>query len=254
VAADISVPDWCFHGKLGPAEDYYETLRAEGVGAVEMTPPERHAAARAAGLQILNQIGPGMQEGLNRREHHAKLLPAIRDAVRRCGDAGIPTLLVFSGNRAGQPDAEGIGNCRSGIEELLPDAERAGVVLGFEMLNSFDHADYQADHGAYGFALAEAVASPRLRIVYDLYHLERMGDDGAADVAAHLPRVLHLHLADSPARDRPKARGGIDYARIIPAIARAGYRGWWGLEFLPGADALDDLRRSIALVRELAGG
>ena len=56
----ISVPDWCYYAKIGPAETYYATLKRLGVDAVEMVPPERHALARAAGLAIINQSGPGM--------------------------------------------------------------------------------------------------------------------------------------------------------------------------------------------------
>jgi hydroxypyruvate isomerase len=249
----FSVPDWCFYGKLGEGRRYYDQLKELGVDAVEMTPPGRCALARAAGLEIVNQAGPGMQEGLNRRENHARLLPAIRAALDAAGAAGIPLLIVFSGNRAGQADREGIENCRRGLEALLPAAEKARVLLGFEMLCSQDHADYQADHGSYGFALVNAVGSPRLRIVYDIYHMEKMGDDSAVDVVANLGSILHLHVAESPARGLPLADGVIRYRSIVPKIVAAGYRGYWGLEFVPRGDPLDELSRSIAMLREAGG-
>ncbi len=250
----ISVPDWCFHGRLAEGPRYYEALASLGVAGVEMVPPERHAMARGAGLAILNQAGPGMQEGLNRLENHARLLPQIRESLRSAAAASIPLLIVFSGNRGGQTDAEGIENCRRGIEAVLPDAERDGVTLGFEMLNVHDHADYQAAHGSYGFALAEAVDSPRLKLVYDIYHMERMGDDSSRDVPANLARVAHLHVAESPRRDKPLAHGTIRHATIVPAIVKAGYRGFWGLEFVPRGDPLTDLRESIAMLRQAAAG
>jgi hydroxypyruvate isomerase len=250
----FSVPDWCFYGKLAEGRRYYDILKELGVGAVEMVAPERCTLARGAGLEIVNQAGPGMQEGLNRREHHARLVPAIREAIDAAGSAGIPLLIVFSGNRAGQADREGIENCRRGLEALLPAAEKARVQLGFEMLCSQDHADYQADHGSYGFALAKAVGSPRLRLVYDIYHMEKMGDDSAADVVANLGSIGHLHVAESPARDLPLADGVIRYRSIVPKIVAAGYRGYWGLEFVPRGDPLDDLRRSIAMLRGAGGG
>lgn len=250
----FSVPDWCFYGKLTEGRRYYDQLKELGVGAVEMVAPDRCALARAAGLEIVNQAGPGMQAGLNRREHHARLIPEIREAIDAAGGAGIPMLIVFSGNRAGQPDREGIENCRRGLEALLPAAEEARVRLGFEMLCSLDHADYQADHGSYGFALAKAVDSPWLRIVYDIYHMEKMGDDSAADVVANLGSIGHLHVAERPARGRPRADGVIRYRSIVPKIVAAGYRGYWGLEFVPLEDPLDELSRSIAMLREATGG
>jgi hydroxypyruvate isomerase len=256
----ISVPDWCFYGKIGEGARYYAALKQIGVDGAEMVAPERHGMARAAGLEILNAAAPGMQDGLNRTENHAALLPQIRESIAAAKAAGIPLLIVFSGNRAGQPgrrirrhfaDDQGIAGCRAGVEALLPDAQKAGVVLGFEMLNSFDHPDYQADHGSYGFALADAVDSPWLKLVYDIYHMERMGDDSGKDIVKHLDRIAHLHVAESPGRGAPRADGTIRYDRIIPRVIQAGYNGYWGMEFVPGSDALSELRDCISLFRRL---
>jgi hydroxypyruvate isomerase len=249
----ISVPDWCFYGKIGEGARYYAALREIGVDGVEMVAPERHALARSAGLEILNAAGPGMQTGLNRRENHTELLPRIRESIEMAKADGIPLLIIFSGNRAGQQDAQGIASCRAGVEALLPDAQKAGIVLGFEMLNSIDHADYEGDHGSYGFALADAVDSPWLKLVYDIYHMERMGDDSGKDIVRHLNRIAHLHAAESPRRDAPRADGAIRYDRIIPRVTQVGYKGYWGMEFIPSGDALSELRDSISLFRRLAG-
>ena len=256
----LSVPDWCFYGKIGEGDRYYAALKDSGVDGVEMVAPERHAMARAAGLEILNAAAPGMEEGLNRRGNHAALIPRIRESIAMAKAAGIPLVIIFSGNRAGQPgrrirrhftDDQGIASCRAGVEALLSDAQKAGVVLGFEMLNSFDHPDYQADHGSYGFALADAVDSPWLKLVYDIYHMERMGDDSAKDVVGHLDRIAHLHVAESPGRGAPRPDGLIRYDRIIPKVTQAGYKGYWGMEFVPGRDALSELRDSVSLFRRL---
>ena len=249
----ISVPDWCFCGKIGEGARYYAALKELGVDGVEMVAPERHAMARSAGLEILNAAAPGMQEGLNRTENHAVLLPQIRESLAAAKAGGIPLVIIFSGNRAGQPDDQGIASCRVGVEALLPDAQEAGVVLGLEMLNSIDHADYQADHGSYGFALADAVDSPWLKLVYDIYHMERMGDDSGTDIVRHLDRIAHLHVAESPGRNAPRADGTIRYDRIIPRITKAGYEGYWGMEFVPGPGARQELRESISLFRRLGG-
>ena len=256
----ISVPDWCFYGKIGVGARYYAALKEIGVDGVEMVAPERHAMARSAGLEILNAAAPGIETGLNRRENHAALLPQIRESIAMAKASGIPLVIIFSGNRAGQPgrpirqhltDDQGIANCRAGVEALLPDAQKAGVVLGFEMLNSIDHADYQADHGSYGFALADAVDSPCLKLVYDVYHMERMGDDSGKDIVRRLDRIAHIHVAESPRRDAPRADGTIRYERIVPGVIQAGYNGYWGMEFIPGRDARQELCDSISLFRRL---
>ena len=248
----ISVPDWCYYAKIGPAETYYATLKRLGVDAVEMVPPERHALARTAGLAIINQSGPGMTEGLNRIENHAVLLPQIRAAVRQAAASAIPLVIVFSGNRNGQPDAAGLENCRRGLEQLMPDAEQHRVVLGFEMLCEANHPDYQASRSSYGFELCRMVNAPWLKLVYDIYHMQRSGDDAVADVTAHLAQIAHLHLAESPERNAPQADGNIPYRRIVPAIVKAGYSGYWGLEYRPQSQPLAELEQSIAMLRALA--
>ena len=250
----FSVPDWCFYGKLGEGARYYTRLKEIGVEGVEMVAPERRTLARSAGLEILNAAGPGIQAGLNRRENHAALLPQIRESIEMTKAGGIPLLIIFSGNRVDQPDEEGIANCRIAVQALLPDARKEGVVLGFEMLNSIDHAGYQGDHGSYGFALADAVDSPWLKLVYDIYHMERMGDDSGKDIVQHLERIAHLHVAQSPRRDAPRADGTIRFDRIVPRVTKAGYNGYWGMEFIPGIDAIQELRDSIVLFRRLADG
>ncbi len=240
----FSAADWAYYSKAKNQDSYYETLREIGYEGIEMVDPSRWEKARAAGLKILNLSGPGMEKGLNRKEHHAELLPKIKDAIATAGGNNIPHVIVFSGNRDGQADAEGIANCRLALEKLLGDAEKNKVTLVFEMLNSYEHKDYQADHGAYGFELTTQINSTSLKLVYDIYHMERMGDDSAKDIPANLKAIAHLHLAESPRRDRPKAGGVINYAKIVPAVKKAGYSGFWGMEFIPSDDCLAELEEA----------
>lgn len=230
----FSATDWSFAPHASDPERFYADLAAHGFEGIEMVADEaRRSQARAAGLQVLNLAGPGMQQGVNRREHHASLLPALTDRIALAAEEGIPQVIVFSGNRQGQPDEEGIAHCRRAFEQLLPEAEQAGVTLVFEMLNSFNHVDYQADRSSFGFQLAEQLNHPRFRILYDLYHLQRMGEACAVEVCANLGKIAHLHVAEAPDRGMPRADGNIPYRAIVPEILGAGYDGFWGFEFLP---------------------
>jgi hydroxypyruvate isomerase len=121
--------------------------------------------------------------------------------------SGIPYVVLFSGNRDGQPDAEGIRNCIAGIEQVVGDAAKAGVTLLFEMLNSFEHPDYQADSFQYGFEVVKRINSPALKVVYDINHMDRMGKDSIRDVPANLNLIAHLHVAESPARTSSATSG-----------------------------------------------
>lgn len=242
----FSAADWCYVSKAGLApEKYYGELRKLGYEAVEMTSPENMNAARKAGLKIIDMSGPGMTKGLNRLENHAELLPQIRDAIAAAKKEKIPYVIIFSGNREGQPDAEGIKNCITGIEKVIGDATKAGVVLLFEMLNSVEHADYQADNSAYGFAVVKKFNSPSLKVLFDIYHMERMGEDAAKEIISNLPLIAHIHVAESPKRTIPLPAGTIRYREIVKKVVDAGYSGYWGMEFIPGADVLGELKTSI---------
>ena len=248
-AIRLSAPDWCFLKDGVEAQAHYAKLKALGYSGVEMIDAKNRAAARDAGLEIVNLGAPGMQRGLNRRAHHVELLPQIRECIADAAANRIGQVIVFSGNRDGQPDAEGRDACIEALRALAPDAEKAGVTLVLEMLNGFDHADYQADRSAYGFAVVEAVKSPAVRVLYDIYHMVRMGDDPVGDVTAKLPLVAHLHCAEAPKRTVVQASGTIAYRDIARRLGAAGYRGYWGMEFLPGADVYGELAQAAAAVR-----
>jgi hydroxypyruvate isomerase len=247
-----SASEWCFFKKHPDPPAYYRRLKEAGFSGVEMVDPARWQMARAAGLEILNLVAPGMQKGLNRIEDHATILPQIRAAIAQAGEARIPQVIIFSGNRAGLADEDGIRNCIAGIRQIVGDAEKAKVQLIFETLNSFDHKDYQGDRGQFAFSIVKAISSPNLRVLYDIYHMDRMGENIHADIVKNLELVAHLHIAGSPKRDFPGESQRIDYARLINAVHAAGYRGYWGHEFCTGSDPLKEAADSVALFEKYA--
>jgi hydroxypyruvate isomerase len=242
----LSAPDWCFYKDAADPASYYRRLKSMGIAGVEMVEPSRWQHARAAGLAILNQSGPGMTRGLNRVAHHAELLPEIRALIAKAAAAAIPHVIVFSGNREGQDDKKGVRNVSTALKTLAPDAERAGVTLVFEMLCAQNHPDYQADHSSYGFDVVNAVGSPAVKVLYDIYHMSRMGEDVIRDVVTHRELIAHLHTAESPQRSIPRREGEIRYGSIVEAITGAGYAGYWGLEFVPQGDVMAELEQAIA--------
>ncbi|MCL2701226.1 MAG: sugar phosphate isomerase/epimerase [Phycisphaerae bacterium] len=246
------VPDWCAFKQGMDAAAYYAGLKSIGFSGVEMVDPSRWAAARAAGLEIVTMTAPGMQKGLNRREHHAELVPQIRDAVSQAAAEHIKNVIVFSGNRDGQDDREGIANCRLALEELSDFAGSHGVTLLFEMLCAQDHVDYQADRAAYGFDLATQIDSPHFRVLYDLYHMHKMGEDLCGDLTRHAGLIAHLHTANAPKRDCIVPNGQPDYQPLVACAQRIGYTGYWGQEFLCGPEPLNELKRAFDLLESFA--
>lgn len=243
---NISIPDWCFYTDVLEPAAYYERLAHMGVAGVEMVEPQRMDAARAAGLNIVNVAAPGMAKGLTRREHHATLLPAIRDTIAHARGNEVGQIIVFSGNRSDDA-TEDFANLIHGLGHVIPDAEAAGVVLTFEMLNGVDHPGYFADRPEIGWALTQQLPSHAFKLLYDVYHMARVGADIYREPTIHVNAIAHMHAADIPDRSRPIELGEINYRRIVRAARDAGYTGYWGLEFIPRDPVMDELNEAVAL-------
>ncbi len=249
----ICAADWCFRERSGlPPEGYYARLGALGIRGVEMVWPEHRALARAQGLELVSMCLPDLDRGLNRLEHHDWLLPQIRSLLAQAQRDGVANLIVFSGKRGGLSDDAGAEACVQGLRQVAPDAERAGVTVLLEVLNERDHPDQQCSTLAFAARVVRAVGAPRVRILYDLYHGSRMGDDVLGFDLALLPLIGHLHVAEHEGRACPRAGGRPDYRAIVRRLSAAGYAGWWGIEFLPGGDVFADIACARDLLQEPA--
>ena len=135
------------------------------------------------------------------------------------------------------------GNCPTVISR----AKTGPVRTRRGRLNSADHGDYHATASSYGYAVARAVDSPQVGVLYDIYHQQRMGEDLMATLTGNIDLVCHLHVAGSPRRDFPGPDQEIDYASLVAAVQDAGYEGHWGMEFMPADDPIGQLERAAAL-------
>ena len=162
--------------------------------------------------------------------------------------AGVPNIVCFSGNRVGLSDGEGIGNCIAGLKRLTPLAEQHGVTLCLELLNSrVDHKDYHADHTAWGAQVVEGVGSSRLKLLYDIYHMQIMEGDVVATIRAHAPHIAHYHTGGVPGRNEIDDTQELNYGRVSRAIADSGFTGFVAHEFVPRRDPLTSLRQAYEI-------
>jgi hydroxypyruvate isomerase len=234
--------------KPGP---FYKAIRKMGYTGLEMVATDHFEIARDAGLELLSLPAPGMEVGINRDENLENLLPRITDIIYLAGENKIPYVIVFSGNRAGLSDAEGAESCRHALEELIPEALDNKVMILFEMMNTFDHPDYMADRAMFGIDLVTAIASPGLRVLYDVYHMHRMREDYVEDLTENIGAIAHIHCAESPDRSVPEAKGDIPYAELVPKAIKAGYKGYWGMELAFGREPLTELKAAADLFLSL---
>jgi hydroxypyruvate isomerase len=242
-----SVSQWCFPDI--PLPDLCRAAKAMGIASVELLEPPDWPVVRAHGLVCaLGRSPDTISESFNRRENHARLIPAFRERLRAAAAAGVPGLCCFSGDRRGLSDEEGLANCAEAFRQLAPVAEETGVTLCLELLNSrIDHPDYQCDATAWGVELCRRVNSPRVRLLYDIYHMAVMGEDPVAMIRAHHPWFAHYHTAGVPGRHEIDVSQTLDYPAIMRAIQATGFTGFVGHEFLPQRDPLTSLREAVKI-------
>jgi hydroxypyruvate isomerase len=188
--------------------------------------------------------------GWNREANHEWLVPGYERGLALAAAAGVPNVICFSGNRAGLGDAAGLAACAAGLRALMPTAERLGVTVCMELLNSkVDHADYQCDRTAWGVALVERVGSPRFRLLYDVYHMQIMEGDVIRTIRAHHAHIAHYHVAGVPGRHEPDASQELNYPAIMRALAEVGFAGYVAQEFVPTREPLAALAEAVRICR-----
>ena len=168
--------------------------------------------------------------------------------IPKAAEAGIPNLICFSGNREGQNDYEGLINCARGIRRVIPVAEKYGVTIIMELLNSYGHADYQCDKTPWGAALCDMVGSERFKLLYDIFHMQIMEGNIIENFTKYSRYIGHIHTGGVPGRHELDETQELYYPAIMAAVVKTGYKGFVGHEFVPAQkDKLESLRKSVRI-------
>jgi hydroxypyruvate isomerase len=221
-----------------------------GLKAVDLLQPEEWEIPQRYGLVCaMGYAGGGeIAEAMNRTENHAAIEAAFRKNIPLAAKAGVTSVITFSGNRKGMADDEGLRNCVIGLNRVKKIAEDNGVTICLELLNSkVDHHDYMADHTAWGVRLMEAVDSPQVRLLYDIYHMQIMEGDLVRTIRENVRWIGHFHTGGVPGRHELDETQEVQWATVMRAIAESGYQGYVAHEFLPLGDAKTSLRKAVEL-------
>ncbi len=254
-----SVCKWCF--KDISLDPFCAAAKEMGLESVELLNPEDYPTLKKYGLACALTANPtgktaqgvtvgGIAKAFNRIEHHDKLVEIYEKRIAEVADAGFSQLICFSGNREKMDDQQGLENCALGLKRLLPLAEKRGVTLVMELLNSkVNHKDYMCDRTAWGVELSKKLGSERFKLLYDIYHMQIMEGDVIATIKAHHAHFAHYHTAGNPGRNEfePQDNQELNYPPIMRAIAATGFKGFVGQEFLPKRDPLASLRAAVKL-------
>jgi len=242
-----SVSRWCY-GRI-PLPDLCEAAKAIGYRSVELLDEVDWPVPKAHGLTCAMANGFGtIPVGFNHLDNHDKLVAGAERMIPLAAAAGVPNIVCFSGNRRGMSDDEGIANCIAGFKRVTPTAERHGVTLCLELLNSkVDHKDYHADHTAWGVQVVQGVGSPRLKLLYDIYHMQIMEGDVIATIKANIQHIAHFHTGGVPGRNEIDDTQELNYHRVMQSIADVGFQGYVAQEFVPKRDPLTSLKQAYEI-------
>jgi hydroxypyruvate isomerase len=251
------VVQWCF--KPMSTEDLARHAAALGMKSVELIPPSDWPLLKKYGLTCAIAGSHGFVKGWNHKENWDFCTESITKAVNASADFGCPSVITFSGMRGDLPvgpegDEIGKKNFVEGIKRVLPLAEQKKVTLALEMLNSRvdiemkGHPGYQCDTIEWAVDVCNRVGSDRLKILFDIYHVQIMQGDVIVRLKKYKDYIAHYHTAGNPGRNEIDDTQEIHYPGIMKAIAETGYKGFVGQEFIPTwKDPVAALRHAVRL-------
>jgi len=234
-----------------PLPDFARACKAMGLAGIDLLQPEEWAVVRDAGLVPSMGYPTARNDfiatGFNDPKNHAMLLNELEATIPRAAREGVPNVIAMFGNRvAGIDDAAAIANCVAGLKRIAPLAEEQKVTVCVELLNSkVDHKGYQGDHTAFGAAVVRGIGSPRVKLLYDIYHMQIMEGDVIRTVRDYSAEIGHFHTGGVPGRHELDATQELNYRAIAAAIADTGFAGFLAHEFVPTRDPLASLRAAV---------
>ncbi|MFD2256329.1 hydroxypyruvate isomerase family protein [Luteolibacter algae] len=253
-----SVCKWCY--KNVTLEELCIAAKDIGLQSIELLAPSDFALLNKYDLTCAMVSFPTgttkdgekvgrIEKAFNRLEHHDTLQEIYEKELKACAEVGAKQLICFSGNREGMDDEQGLENCAIGLKRILPLAEKLGITLSMELLNSkVNHPDYMCDNTKWGVALADKIGSPNFKYLYDIYHMQIMEGDVISTIREKNEYFSHYHTGGVPGRHEIDESQELYYPAIMRAIVETGYTGFVGQEFIPARqDALGSLKQGVEI-------
>lgn len=251
-----SVCRWCYEDI--PFEEFCMAVKEIGIPSIDLLETsdfptlEKHGLTCAIVTFPTTKTKAGTKVGMiekafNRLEHHDALVEAYEQKLKDCAAVGAKQLICFPGNREGMDNEQGMANCVTGLERILPLAEKLGITLVMELLNSkVDHPDYMCDHTEWGTTLVDRLSSPNFKLLYDIYHMQIMEGDVIRTIRDKHAYFSHYHTGGNPGRNEIDETQELYYPAIMRAISETGYTGYVAQEFVPKRpDKIASLKQAI---------
>jgi hydroxypyruvate isomerase len=246
-----SVIHWCFK-PMTPEELAGHAARM-GMKSVELVAPEYWPLLKKLGLTCAIAPSHGFAKGFAHTEEHEECLKILREKIDAAAEFGVPNIITFSGFRRGMSNEIGMKNMVDGLKKIVGYAEQKKVTLCLEMLNSRvdvqmkGHPDYFCDSMEMAAEICKRISSERMKILFDIYHVQIMHGDIISRIKQHHSYVAHYHTAGNPGRNEIDDAQEINYAPIMKAIVETGYKGFVGQEFIPIRDQVASLNQAVRI-------
>jgi len=243
-----SVSRWCY-SKI-PMPEFCKAVADMGLTAIDLLEEPDWAVVRDHGLVCTMAYAGGgsIRDGLNVTANHDAIVRNFERLIPRASAMQIPNVITFFGNRRGMSDEVATANCIAGLNRVKKIAEDAGVTICVELLNSkVNHPDYQGDRTAFGVGIVKAVNSPRVKLLYDIYHMQIMEGDLIKTIRDNHEHIAHYHTGGVPGRHELDETQEVNWAAVCRAIVDTGFKGYVAHEFVPTRDPLTSLREAVAL-------
>ncbi len=248
-----SLVHWCY-SDFWSVEEFCKLAVSLGVPSIELIDPKHWPTLKKYGLTCAISSSHGFQRGPNHKENWDFCRDKLTTKIEQAAEFGCPSVITFTGMAGEMSPEEGADNCVQFFKELMPLAEKKKVNLCLEMLNTRDdshpmkgHPGYQGDNTEYCIEILKRVGSPRMLLLFDIYHVQIMDGDVIRRIRQHKDYLGHIHTAGNPGRAELDDTQEINYPPIMRALLEVGYTGYVGQEFIPTRDAFTGLREAVAL-------
>jgi hydroxypyruvate isomerase len=234
-------------------EDCCRDAARLGIKGFDLIGPPDWPTLRKYGLvPSMYPLGPGgtIADALNRKENHAILEASLHAAIDECATNQVPNIITFSGNRRGMDDREGADTCVEFLNKVKAYAEDEGITIQMELLNSkVNHRDYMFDHMTWGVDVIARVNSPRVKILYDIYHAQIMDGDIVRTIRENMAHIGHFHTGGNPGRNDIDGTQELNYRYVMQTIASLGFTGFVTHEYSlrMGSDPVAVLQKAIEI-------
>ena len=193
-----------------------------------------------------------LTDGWNHKEYHSTLIKNYTDHINYVADAGYKNLICFSGNRKGMDDETGLNNCVEGLKQILSLAEKRGVIIQMELLNSkVNHKDYMCDKTPWGVELCKKIDSANFKLLYDIYHMQIDEGDVIRTIQDNNQYIGHYHTGGVPGRHVIDDSQELYYPAIMKAILATGFKDYVAQEFTSAKteknDKIAELKKAVLI-------